>query len=101
VPRNAESVHILHALRGDSTFFLIARLASKWLPTMTTTLTVMKNRVSMFCWGAARRGPIECAAISRKAGGYQAVSGRLGFKRKRARLGGFGGYDQKSVIDDR
>jgi hypothetical protein len=33
---------------------------------------------------------MECFAISRKADGYQAVSGKLGFKKKRARLAGFG-----------
>jgi len=31
MPRNAESVHILHALRSDSTSFLVASIASKWL----------------------------------------------------------------------
>jgi hypothetical protein len=42
---------------------------------------------------------MECFPISRQADGYQAVSGSLGFRSKRARLLGFGDYNRGSVID--
>jgi hypothetical protein len=44
---------------------------------------------------------MECFPISRKADSYQEVSGRLGIRGERARLGGFGDYNRGSVIGDR
>jgi hypothetical protein len=43
---------------------------------------------------------MECFPISRKTGGFLAISGRLGIRGKRARLGGFQDYNCGSVIGD-